>query len=525
MNTEEDIFQERPEDSSFPEETSWTDFKDIFEKKRDSGEKIRIALSFMESTLILPTTTAKLHCFWETQKLCKPHFKQSMKSSQHQRLWDQYLHLMKEARHLSSVLGEQNDFLISQIDLAIDALERETQEIVYQPENHKPSSKLDIPKSVRSILSDSSFYQARWEWLLSLKSLISRSDSLKKELSDSNIRMSQKNKRFKRLTKLGHLIFPWRRKLVQEIGDCLLNDLSHYEEKQFLRPSSSHPDARMGSFRFAYEEIKGLQRLSKQFPLNPPLFSAIRDRLNLLWNRTEQEEQKQNEEGGSDQPYQEPFRSLSKSVEEFRTRCSTTPPPMKEEIFKKGNDLLEKIQKKKLDDRQARSLLHSLQAAQNEAMKRAEKYVDQSEKREKERFNHLQRSLSTLMEKVSDHSLFDLQEEEKRFIQESASLSINPFHRYFLEFELTRLRSAIFNKIEEESESLSELKQLHQEQEQFVDLLRKHLELYRKEMDRSGLDFEMSMSYHSLYDRAKGQLRQEMETLQRLRDKIIEASL
>ena len=69
--------------------------------------------------------TPHFKSFWEARNLCVELFKQNISAAIKQPLWNKYSELSKEARRLREILDEQSAFAAEQIEIAIQALEKE----------------------------------------------------------------------------------------------------------------------------------------------------------------------------------------------------------------------------------------------------------------------------------------------------------------------------------------------------------------------------------------------------------------
>ncbi|MCB1080905.1 MAG: hypothetical protein KDK69_03695, partial [Chlamydiia bacterium] len=91
------------------------------------------------------------------------------------------------------------------------------------------------------------------------------------------------------------------------------------------------------------------------------------------------------------------------------------------------------------------------------------------------------------------------------------SLSLSLTDTLLFERSLSDLKSFILDKKKDQATSSEDLEALFEE-------VKGQMEVYRKEMGASNLDFEKAMTYRELYDSAKIHLDKEIEALQQLED-------
>src|SRR5690242_12341464 len=111
-----------------PEETmaseALTVFSETIKSFATSEEKIAFGLEFMRKA-ISQEGSPHFREFWEARKTVLPFFKENINIAIRSKLWGEYVELTSEARRLKDILEEQSAFATEQIDLAIQALEKD----------------------------------------------------------------------------------------------------------------------------------------------------------------------------------------------------------------------------------------------------------------------------------------------------------------------------------------------------------------------------------------------------------------
>jgi hypothetical protein len=188
--------------------------------------------------------------------------------------WDRLHGLTQEARRLKEVLAEESAFAQEQIDLAIQAIEKDLdeQEIPAYPFDANALEGI-IPLS-----QNVHFYLEAQGELILLNAYASRVNSLRKELAKLPLRMKAKNALFDRLSALGDKIFPRRKELIQEVSEKFSSDIQEYVKS--VQPSRLSPR----DFGFVKNSIKTLQSLAKSLTLNTLAFNQTREILSHLWD-------------------------------------------------------------------------------------------------------------------------------------------------------------------------------------------------------------------------------------------------
>lgn len=220
--------------------------------------------------------------FWETKKECLLFFKEKIHPALRKQFWTEYIELSGEAKKLKELLDQQSDYTALQIEKAIQSLNHDFDHLQSMVET---LPKVNIPKNCETLFLEKDFYQSTQALLQIYNSFATRIHALRKELIHVDVRMRQKNQFFKLLSKNGNLIFPKRKELIQEISQKFEKDVQIFIQKNF-EEKSKHPFYRLK------EEIKYLQALAKQFTLNTEIFKSTREKLSQCWDQIRENEKK-----------------------------------------------------------------------------------------------------------------------------------------------------------------------------------------------------------------------------------------
>lgn len=225
-------------------------------------EKLRGALDVMRAALS-EGEKARFRDFWQMKKSCLELFKEEMHPTKRGLFWNEYTALLKEAHELQNILDEQMNFQVEQISLAIDSLEKEIlerSERILETVVEEGCERL-LKEPLLLMRKQIAFYSMCQEKILSLR----------KEVLELEMRISQKNKMLARLSQLGDIVFPEKKTLVPEFSKALLQEI---EQRSPLRK----------------DRIKQYQGLLKTIPLTNEIYRKLRQQLSEAWDSSNAEE-------------------------------------------------------------------------------------------------------------------------------------------------------------------------------------------------------------------------------------------
>jgi hypothetical protein len=258
-------------------------------------EKIRAYLDFMRAAISHKTPRFKE--YWDAKRECLPFFKEFIAPHVRSELWNSYIELSTEAKHLKTLLDEQSAFAMEQIDLAIQAVEADLdrmQELLAQ------TPEICFPTESRSLGSKQEFYVTLQRELLLLNTLAARITSFRKEVIKTEMRIRFKNKLFERLSKAGDKVFPRRKELIQQISAEFLKDVMQFAETSFTQDNL----AKQPRFELR-DEIKMFQYFAKELTLDTQTFTKTRLELSRLWEVLKEKDQERRQEQAAPKEVQE----------------------------------------------------------------------------------------------------------------------------------------------------------------------------------------------------------------------------
>ncbi len=490
------------------------------ESQSDGEMKLNKAIAFMEAALA-QGGTPHFKSFWEARNVCIELFKQNINPASRAFLWAKYSDLSKEARRLKDILEEQSAFAAEQIEIAVAALENEIANSAEQL-GHLPPFQFGIATK----LSDNQLktYAGIQQELLILNAQASRINALRKELIKTEMRIKQKNKFFQRLSQAGDKIFPRRKDLIREISQQFVQDIDAFIAAHFKGQEIQD------SLFFLREEIKALQGMAKLLTLNTHAFTHTRMALSKCWDQVKEVEKERKKERAQQKvAFKENYDQLHNQIQAF---CST---------FAEGGVALADAQKK-LDELVA--LMRQLELGRDELnalrdeMGAARQLIQQKQKEAEAEKQQIVLEKETMRRKSTqefidkcesllaeadklDADSLSLQREE--LLSKIAGASLSKGEKLDLEKRLKPLRDligekkeqALLNLSDDDRDHLQRLKELLKEKRELRQEIKEQIEICRKSVNGSCLDFELSMSYNA-------QLAAEKERLEKINQGIRE---
>lgn len=285
-------------------------FKGEQEKQPDAENKLKSAIAFMEEALA-QDKTPDFKNFWEVRKICLDLFKEQMPPPVRSQLWNRYHELSKEARRLKDILDEQSNFASEQIEIAIQALEKEISQIAQAVEASESLS-------FKALENQAVFYGNLQKELNLLNAYASRVNALRKELIKTEMRIRIKNRFFQRLSAIGDQIFPRRKELIQKISEQFAQDVD-----QFITEHFAKFDQKESVFALR-EEIKALQGSAKMLTLNTQVFNQTRLRLSECWDKLKSvEKEKKKEFAHKKEAFKANAQMISQSIADLAQKFTT----------------------------------------------------------------------------------------------------------------------------------------------------------------------------------------------------------
>lgn len=487
-------------------ESRYKQVYDVFlkelEQQPDVDAKLQAAINFMEAALS-HSGTPHFKSFWDARNISLELFKQNISAATRASLWTKYTELSKEARRLKEILEEQSAFAAEQIEIAIQALEKDI-------ENNNnvlmSSPQIEFSIECKSLEKTFSYYQSVQSELNLLNAQAARINALRKELIKTEMRIRQKNKFFQRLSGAGDKVFPRRKELIKDVSQHFIEDVDTFIHENFSK-GSLHD-----SLFFMREEIKALQGMAKLLTLNTHSFTHTRLRLSECWDKIKGFEKdrkraraqqkavfKQNQEAAQQKinALNEEFGSGQLSIAEALKKAEEVTAFMRQ--IELGREEL-KVLREELT--KARQPILDKQKQEEQERHNQEQERD---KQRKQRLVELRRDCETLLENV-EASDADKLSSDREVLQEKINIStLSKLEKQDLERLLKPLRDIISDKkeralmdlSEDDRQKLGHLKELLREKKERRQEIKNQLEVFRKAKGASGLDFEQAMNYNA----------------------------
>lgn len=489
-------------------------------------ERITFGLQFMRSS-ISQEGSPRFREFWEARRVILPFFKENLNPAIRSNLWNEYVELTVEARRLKEILEEQSDFAMEQIDLAIKAIENDIQGFEALL---KTSNDIDFPDHSETIRQKADEYALIQRELNLFNTLASRLNSLRKEVIKTDMRIRFKTKFFKRLSELGDHIFPKRKELIEKISAEFEKDVNHFVEKHFKG------DEIVGAPYFAVrEEIKALQGMAKVFTLNSGVFTRTRLRLSECWDKVKVLEKEHKKEVlEKRQASSEQRTMIQGKIDALKAKATEMAmPDLTREIEAISNEM-RTVSLQREDVRYLREELFKLREPHLAAQEQKAKELLEAEK---EKLRVRREQMTALKEKIvrlaKDAEKMDLETLTAQFLEtekEIAQIEVSKMEKQQLERSLRPLKDLITDKkehsllnlSEDDKKALENLKMVLEQRKIRRQEIKEQVEIYRKALGGSNLDFEKAIHYQELLEQERERLDKANAAIVEIEQKIAE---
>ncbi len=267
--------------------------------------KVRFCLEGMEKALE-EKKAPRFREFWQMRQRCLPLFKEAMPPKLRAQLWSRYIELATESKRLKEIVDEESAFLVEQIELALQALERDVGLQQYPPDR-------DLGVNNLAMKGRGEAYCSLQGELRGLSAYAARIQALRKEVLGIEMRIRAKNQLLSRLSLCGDQVFPKRKEGIHTLSSWFLEDVSVFIETHFHQE-----EIRSLPFYALREEIKALQAVAKVLMLDAPAFTQSRLQLSACWDQLKEKGRqikKQREERVEREPVEDLFLQLKAKLE------------------------------------------------------------------------------------------------------------------------------------------------------------------------------------------------------------------
>jgi hypothetical protein len=509
------------EESSFAKE-----FSEKLASFATPEEKIAYGLEFMRGS-ISQEGSPRFRQFWEPRRLILLYFKQNLGAAIRSKLWNEYVELTVEARKLKEILEEQSAFAIEQIDLAIQAIEADVQNFATGLE---AASEIVLPEECRTIRQRIEVYNKIQKELNLLNASAGKLSSLRKEIIKTDMRIRFKTKFFKRLSDLGDKVFPRRKELIEQVSSEFEKDIELFIANHFKTQEVT------GAPYYALrEEIKALQGAAKIFTLNSAVFTRTRLLLSECWDKVKVLEKEHKKEVlERKQASSEKVQAVKGKIEELKARSAEMSlDDLNAEIYAISEEMRSSGLHRE-DVRLLKDALFELRAphlaAQEEKIKEREAIEKEKLRQKREAINAVKEKVTALCKQAEKIELEALKESLTSVTQEIEALNLSKMEKQQLERSLRSVKdqivekqeSVLLNLSDDDKKTLENLKTVLLQKKQRRSEIKDQLEVYRKTLGGSGLDFEKAIHVQELVEQEKERLAKADAGIDEIEAKIAE---
>ena len=508
-NSQEDVSDAYLNDMKEKTSTySLMEFLEQFHGEINSEKKIRLNLEFMHQALS-QGSSPRFKDFWEVRKLCLSLFKEDMPVSIRADLWNSYIELASEAKQLKEIVDQQSAFAVEQIELAIQALEKDVADMNVVLEL---IADIVLPEECFSLQKNREFYTVIQRELQLLNALAVKINSLRKELLKTEMRIRIKNKLLERLSVCGNQVFPRRKELIKQISEQFSQDVEYFVYSQFREGEMKQLPGYV-----LREEIKYLQQLAKVLTLNTHVFSETRVKLSTCWDEIKNYEKERKKETQEKKLlFKQGFDLIAEKIQVFA--ASIHEETSLQECDQQITEILTFMRTVLLGRQEVQILKEQLYNVKKPILEKARETeqihlqkLQEKEKEKKDRLEKLSCDLKSLIQGASELSLEQLTSQNKALEECFQQLQWKQSEKQMLERLFKRIKDLINDNKEKTLMLLSEddqktLDQLHIvlfEKKNRRKELKEQLEQYRKLLGGSGLDFEKTIMYRDLMETDK----------------------
>lgn len=490
------------------------------EQQKDAEAKLDFAFGFMKTCISHDPPFFK--GFWESRIKCLELFKENISPSFRAQKWAEFSELSKEARRMKDQLDEQSSFATEQIDIAINAIEKEL-------ESPPEEASFSLPEEAHSLASNLNFYKATQNQLHHLNLLATRITSLRKELIKTEMRIRIKNKFFDRLSKTGDQIFPRRKTLIQELSQTFMADVEKFIGRHF-----SQNESRESIFRLR-EEIKALQQTAKLLTLNTQAFSQTRLHLSECWDKLkEQDKERKVEFDKRKDEFKKNEAEFKEMIEAAKAKFESNEhsPFQAEAALDEISHVMRSKELGRDEVRSLRTLLMEVKDKIHEKQKELDKQREQQEEiRQQQRrqlYQELREKLESFLNSAKELAQEVILAQKEELTSEIQKSSLSKPEKAELEKLLKNLKDILREKKEmalrslpaDDRQALEQLKELLKQKQEERQEIKEMVEHYRKQSGLSGVSFEKGLEYSALMTEEKEKLEKANDSVKEVETKI-----
>lgn len=486
-------------------------FLSEYEKVPSVEAKLQMTVDFMEISLA-QAGNPHFKSFWDARTICLQLFKENLPQSFRSEMWAKYTELSKEARRLKEILDEQSSFAAEQIEIAIDALEKDLSEAEI---NLEKSKSIDFGLKACFFENKYADYDLMQRELNILNTQASRINALRKELIRTEMRIKTKNKFFQRLSAIGDQVFPRRKELIKNVSQEFSSDIDQFIAEYFVKERTEE------ALFFLREEIKALQGLAKLLTLNTHSFMHTRMCLSDCWDKLKGVEKERKKERAQRQVfYKQNVEAVLEKIKAFKELFAAG-----ETSINDAHNALDEVahfmRNIELGRDEVKYLREEMNEARRPVLEKAKAADDERAALEIERENEKKKFIETIKQeieilleqsKTSDAEKITL--DRDLILEKITGSKINKIEKNDLEKRLKPLKDIIQEKKEnalmslsdDDKQAFTQLTSVLNQRKARRQEIKNQLDLLRKSSGSSGFDFEQAMKNNELMNEEKTRL-------------------
>lgn len=515
-----------PRIDSKPDSSLFSAFASQVAKEPSIEGKVRVGIESMRMLLAASQGNFSFKDFWEVRRQTLAFFKEPLAPRLRSQLWNSYVELSLEFKRLKEVLDEQAAFASEQIELAIQAVERDIEHMPALLAGMKP---LTVAESSAFLKEKRELYTTLQQEISLLSTLASSINALRKEVLKTDMRIRTKNKFLDRLSACGDSIFPRRKEKIAQISNSFAGDI-----EQFVSAHFNENELRSLPLAALRDEVKQLQLVAKELTLSNPIFTKTRLQLSSCWDQLrEKEKARRIEVAQRREQSKQNFDLAKEQVTPFALECAGT--LSRKECEEKVTSLLNFLRTLELGRDELHHLKEEIFKAKKVCLSREEegeaclrKQEEEKESVRKERWDGLKTRLESLIETASGLEVAALISAREEIAQQLGTLSLTKAEKYLADRLFKQFKDrvdeqrvkALLDLSVEDQRKLQDLKELLKERKERRQEIKNQLETYRKLLGGSSLDFEKAMFYRELIETEKGALEKMQALVEELEEKI-----
>ncbi|MGL4348005.1 MAG: hypothetical protein ACRCSV_00900 [Chlamydiales bacterium] len=502
-------------------------FQETLTTLQDPIKRVRFCIDVMRESLSKPNYPAFVP-FWEAKKCALESFKEISTPTVRCALWEEYIELAKEARNLNDILQEQNAFSIEQITLAVESLEKDFDE---EEKKIALMDRIDFPKEGYILREQEKVYNQNQLQLNFIHAMISRIQTIRRELIAIPISIKYKVKLLQKLSQLGNRIFPRKKQMIQEMSTLFYEDVQRFNEKYFQATTTPQRE-KLPPLYLLKEEIKAFQKMAKVLSISSECFFSTRKLLSTCFETIKQKEkQRRQDYQEKKQKNQLEFESIYQEIQNFG-KWITTESFSKKTYSEKLDEIYQNIEKIPFVHEQVKILRGELekqqQLAEDKYLQKDPSHTSRNSSRREEVANFLNQYKTTVEKAIhmSIQELLDIHEESNK---QSLTLTFNLEEEIEYQAAQVDLQTTILQK---QHEAAWEITDPIEKAQSITDHLHKafackeevklHLESLRRLNSSSGLNFQQALLCRDCIQKARDHMEKINSSIEKLEEYLLE---